>query len=209
MSEESAGAAALRRRATEAPEDPWIFFRGERGHFRWWSCARALEALDGAGDGDLPAGASVAREAVERLRAAGEDEARSALALLDALGPGPKRDIWISWRPFDLRSERVALVAAAVGGWAILREPGRELHPSILAWARPTVLIGGGGELEALLAGFEAEAPRAFRARWLRRRLERLRAVVVDDETPVDALARRLVALGAETGVVSPPPRGW
>jgi hypothetical protein len=206
---EPAGAAALRGRAAEAPEDPWIFFRGGRGHFRWWSHARALEALDGAPAGDLPAGAAVAREAVERLRAAGEDEALSARALLGAIGPGPQRDIWISWRPFDRREERVALVAAALAGWAILREPGEGLHPSVLAWARPTLLVGGAGELETLLAGFEAEAPRAFRARWLRRRLARLRAVVVDDGAPVEALARRLVGLGAETGVVSPPPRGW
>jgi hypothetical protein len=207
--DEPAGAAALRRRAAEAPEDPWIFFRGERGHFRWWSHERALEALDGARGGDLPVGAGVAREAVEQLRAAGDDEARSARGLLESLGPGAQRDIWISWRPFELRAERVALVAAALGGWAILREPGAALHPSVLAWARPTVLIGGAGELEALLAGFEAEAPRPFGARWLRRRLARLRAIVVDDGEPAEALARRLVGLGAETGVVSPPARGW
>jgi hypothetical protein len=207
--DEPAGAAALRRRAAETPEDPWIFFRGERGHFRWWSCARALEALDGAGAGDLPAGATVAREAVERLRAAGEQELDSARALLEAIGAGPTRDIWISWRPFELRRERVALLAAALGAWAVLREPGAALHPSVLAWARPTVLVGGAAELDALLAGFEAEAPRAFRARWLRRRLARLRAIVVDDDTPVEPLARRLVGLGATAGVVSPPAAGW
>lgn len=209
MPDEPAGAAALRRSAAETPEDPWIFFRGERGHFRWWSYARALEALDGAGAGDLPAGAAVGREVVEQLRTAGEEELRSARALLGTLGSGPARDIWISWRPFDLREERVTLLAAVLGGWAILREPGDALHPSVLAWARPTVLVGGAAELEALLAGFEAEAPRAFRARWLRRRLARLRSIVIDDDAPVESLARRLVGLGATAGVVSPPAAGW
>lgn len=208
MPDEPAGAAALRRLAAAAPDDPWIFFRGERGHFRWWSHARALAVLDAA-VADPTAGAAVAGEAVERLRNAGEDECRSARALLDALGPGPGRDIWISWRSFENRRERVALLAATLGGWAILREPGDGLHPSVLAWARPTLLIGGAGELEELLAGFEAEAPRAFRSRWLRRRLARLRAVMIDDDDASGSLARRLVGLGAETGIVSPPANGW
>lgn len=209
MPDEPAGAAALRRLAVAAPDDPWIFFRGERGHFRWWSHARALEELDRPAAQDLHGGAEVARDAVERLRGSSADEVKSAGALLDALGSGPGRDIWISWRPFELRRERVVLLAAALGGWAILREPGAGLHPSILAWARPTLLVGGATELEELLAGFEAEAPRAFRARWLRRRLARLRAVVIDDDAASESLARRLVGLGAETGIVSPPADGW
>lgn len=37
---------ALERWARESPEAPFLFFRGERGHFRWWSFAAALAELD-------------------------------------------------------------------------------------------------------------------------------------------------------------------
>ncbi|MBZ0103678.1 MAG: hypothetical protein K8I65_16080, partial [Thermoanaerobaculia bacterium] len=40
----SAGLAALERLAEAAPEDPWAFFRGERGQFRWWSHSRACDS---------------------------------------------------------------------------------------------------------------------------------------------------------------------
>jgi hypothetical protein len=39
--------------------------------------------------------------------------------------------------------------------------------------------------------------------------MARLRSIVIDDDAPVEPLARRLVGLGATAGVVSPPPAGW
>lgn len=61
--------AAIERRARESPEEPFLFFRGERGHFRWWSFAHAAACLAGT------PGAGVER--------AGEGEAAGFLAAAD------------------------------------------------------------------------------------------------------------------------------
>jgi hypothetical protein len=208
LSRSGRAADELRRRALETPEDPFLFFRNERGHFHWWSWARAARELE------APAGAEtaaplVARELLERLVEGGEGEERLARALLAALGPAPERDIWISWRPLAAAPERVAALTALFGGWALLREPAERLPPSTFAWARPTLLAGDAAEIVALLDGFEAIAPRPFRGRWLRRRLARLRAVVVDGEAGTVELGKRLADLGSTARVLPFPGPGW
>jgi hypothetical protein len=195
----SAGLAALERLAEAAPEDPWAFFRGERGQFRWWSHSRAWrESAAAAAESQATAGSAVPRELLARLAAGTEAEAAAAHRLLEVLGPPPQREVWISWRRLDAGAEGVLLLASQLAGWAVVREPGEALHPQVFAWARPTLLAGSGAELAALLDGFAAAAPRPLRGRWLRRRLARLRAVIVDDGSDPAALARRVGELGGE-----------
>lgn len=192
--------AALERRAGQAPEDPFLFFRGERGHFRWWSLARAAACLAGAPSGG---GARPGEEEAEGfLRRADElGSAAPAAGVAAALGPAlAGRDIWISHRPLGASPDADLALWAAESGAAILREPGERLHPGLFGWARPTILSSPGGALEALLAGFGDLAPRFGAGRWRRRRLARLRAVLVEagEVAPVRA---RLVALGAPATV--------
>ena len=194
--------AALQRRAGSTPEDPFVFFRGERFHFRWWSYARAARELESPS----PPEAGAPRELLAALAATGAAEERLAAELVARLGAGVERDVWISSRRLELAPERVAALAALAGGWAVVREPAEPLPAETFAWARPTILIGGGRELAALLGEFERLAPRTFRDRWLRRRLARLRAVVVDDGEP-RPVGERLAALGAEASVL-PFPEG-
>ena len=202
--------AALERRAGESPEDPFLFFRGERGHFRWWSFARAAACLAGAPEAraERPGEA----EAASFLIAAGElaDPGRAA-ALAAALGsPSGGRDIWISHRPPAASPDATLALWAAQSGAALLREPGARLHPELFAWARPTLLSAPAPDLESLLADFAALAPRLGGARWRRRRLARLRALLVETEGARE-LPARLAALGAPGAArVLPFPRsGW
>lgn len=199
-------AAELHRRAALEPEDPFLFFRDRHGHFRWWSWGRAARAFEraagGVADAVEPPGAETAVEFLAALAGADEGERAGARVLLDRLGRGPEREVWISFRPFD-RLERTVATAALLGGWAVLREPADPLPPATFAWARPTVLIAPAASVERLLAGTAAEAPRACRARWLRRRLARLRAVVVEEGVAMAPLAERLRALGATAEVLS------
>ncbi len=200
----SVGLAALARLAEAAPEDPWAFFRGERGQFRWWPRARAWRESGAAGGAsEATSGGAVPRELLARLAVSTEAEADAARHLLATLGPPPQREVWISWRRLDTGAEGVLLVASQLAGWAVVREPGEALHPQVFAWARPTLLAGSGAELAALLDGFAAEAPRPFRGRWLRRRLARLRAVIVDDGSDPEALARRVRELGGEARAIA------
>lgn len=188
--------AALERRAGQFPEDPFLFFRGDRGHFRWWSFARSAACLAS------PPAEESARpgegEAESFLRAA--DEAGStalAAALASTLGPPPaRRDIWISHRPPAAPPEAALALWAAQSGAAILREPGESLHPELFAWARPTVLSLPGAALRELLAGFGGLAPRLGARRWRRRRLARLRAVLVEGGDDAE-VRERLAALHA------------
>ena len=199
--------AALQRRVGSTPEDPFVFFRGERFHFRWWSYARAARELESAVPGADPAAppeGNGARELLVALASAGAAEARLASELVARLGPGPERDVWISSRRLELAPERIAALAALADGWAVVREPCEPLPAETFAWARPTIVVGGGREVAALLAAFEALAPRPFRERWLRRRLARLRAVVIDDGEPGPA-GERLAALGAEPRLLAFP----
>ncbi len=188
----------LAQQAAAAPEEPWAFYRGERGQFRWWSRARAIEAMRAGADA-RPGGVgeAAAQELVARLAAAGPSELAAARALTAALGPGPERDVWISWRPLAAEFETVLLVAAQLGGWAIVREPSPTLHPLTFAWARPTLLAGPCDELLALFDGFAAAAPRTLPQRWMRRRLARLRALIpLGDEAGAAAVEDRVTELG-------------
>jgi len=188
--------AALERRAGQTPEDPFLFFRGERGHFRWWSFARAAACLAGAPAGG---GARPGEEEAEGfLRRADEvGSAAPAAGVAAALGPAlAERDIWISHRPLGASPEADLALWAAESGAAVLREPGERLHPGLFGWARPTLLSSPGAALEELLAGFGGLAPRFGARRWARRRLARLRAVLVE-AGEVAPVREMLVALGA------------
>ncbi len=191
--------AALERRAAATPEDPFLFYRGASGHFRWWSFARAAACLSGAPEAGA-AGAGEA-EAAAFLAAAEGAEPALASALADRLGAAaPERDIWISYRPPTLAAELALALFCARTGAAILREPGERLHPELFAWARPTLLSDEALALSHLIDGFAALAPRFGGGRWRRRRLARLRAVVVEDAGG-RPLRPRLAELGAGAGL--------
>ena len=213
MGSRPVAARELRSRAEASPEDPFLFYRDGRGHFRWWSFERTRresERVAAAAEAPpLEADAVVPRELLAALLAAGEGAAGRARRLLDRLGPAPARDVWISWRPLAASAEVDAALAALLGGWAVLREPAEPLPPSTFAWARPTLLVGPAAELESLLVGFEASAPRVFRSRWLRRRLARLRALVVEDAAAARGLAERVGRLGGHVEVVTWPDGEW
>ena len=202
--------AALELRAAATPEDPFLFFRGERGHFRWWSFARCAACLAGeSGARATSAGEGEAESFLERLALEGEPPLVAPLAGL--LGPSPtRRDIWISHRSVEVPAQSALALYCARSGAAVLREPGERLHPELLAWARPTLLCDEAGELERLIQGFAALAPGLAPARWRRRRLARLRAVLVQGEGS-GGLAARLAALGVGPGarVLPFPGSGW
>lgn len=186
--------AALERWAQGSPEAPFLFFRGERGHFRWWSFAAALAELD----------------RTSTTRTSADTEPRAFLLGLEALRSAPSeqlgrqlgaprrgRDIWISTRAVDVTCEAQLALWAAHTGAAIVREPGERLHPELLAWARPTLVSAPAAELDGLFGGLESISPRLWAKRWRRRRLARLRALLVEGPGETLALARRMAALGA------------
>lgn len=140
---------------------------------------------------DAPAAAT---DFLAALAAALDAEAPAARDLLAGLGPGGGRDAWLSWAPLA-GAEPTLAVAALLGGWAVLREPGDAPHPATFAWARPTIASGDPAALAALAAGLEGLAPRWRRARWLAKRLGRLRAWIVTGGSLGTDLAARLVAL--------------
>ena len=136
--------------------------------------------------------------------------------MIGELGPGPGRDIWISSGPLERAGERSLALAALRAGWAVLREPAERLPAATLLWARPTIVSGTAAELDELLAAVAAEAPRWGARRWLRRRLARLRALVLegdrtDPERPElpERLEIRLAELGAVARVLPLPGGGW
>jgi hypothetical protein len=205
-------AAEVRRRASADDEEPFLFFRDAHGHFRWWSWGHVERTLERCAGTVTPAaeppGSEAALDLLCALTRAGETVELGARVLLERLGAGPERDVWISFRPLD-EVERTLAMAGLIGGWAILREPVEPLPPSTVAWARPTILAAPATAVDALLAGLAREAPRAWGARWLRRRLARLRAVVTDDDSAVAALAGRLNELGAPARVLTLRAPGW
>ena len=87
--------------------------------------------------------------------------------------------------------------AGAAGLAAMLKEPERFR-------GRKVGLVLGGGNIDPLLLASIIQ-----RGMVRAGRLARLRAVVIDDDAASESLARRLVGLGAETGIVSPPADGW
>lgn len=201
-------AAVLRIRAERDPEAPALFYRGERGHFRWWSWQRLAAEVDGAVRTDRSSTEggieSTPRSVASALVEPGlVERVPLAAALAARLGAGPERDVWISSRPLEDVAERVLLATALIGGWAVVREPVSPLPAETFAWSRPTILSGPASELVGLLERFAALAPRWGAARWRRRRLARLRAVVVGEE--VERLPALLADLGSSARVVLLP----
>jgi hypothetical protein len=203
-------AGLLRSHLSERGDEPFLVARGDRGHFRWVSFRRATDLCEGAAPARLEE-----TEAIALLRAVelSDFSTLEIEALERRVGTqGRERDVWISHRqPLHAGDARLAAWAAETGA-VIVREPSPRLHPALFAWARPTIVAGAPAELEALLDGFAAEAPRLGAGRWRRRRLARLRAVLVaaDGEGAARSLEARLAALGAGSARVLPfPGTGW
>ena len=185
--------STLSVRARERPEAPFVFFRGRRGHFRWLSYAAAaagkVTRSDGADWAPL--------EVHELVRFAGEleppespDEAAAPFLRRDK-----DRDVWISWRPLSAPSERSLAAAAIRGGAAIVVERRERFPLDLFLWARPTVVSASHDDLAAILARVEEEAPRWRRRGWLRQKLGRLRAILVEDAVAPDQLERLEIEL--------------
>ncbi len=194
--------------------EPFLFFRGPRGHMTWWSFARCRDESGSlaARDATEPA-TDPPRHLLAILATATAAELAAARQLLAHLGGASGREIWISTRPLDGGAERQLALAALLAGWAIVREPGERLHPDLFAWARPTLLSGTGAELGELLRGFAAAAPRFGAARWLRRRLHRLQVVLIEEAGEGAGeragLAAQLRELGGVARVLPFPDCGW
>jgi hypothetical protein len=199
---------ALAQNAAREPEQPFLFFRSPRGTFTWWSFAHAAAALAG---GARPE-AAPAQEFLDALAGAGATELAAARALLAAVATPGEREIWISGRPLERAEERTLALAGVLAGWAIVREAGAAVTPALLLWARPTVHSGDEDELRDLLRALPGEAPRPRRARWLSRRLARLRLLLVERGASTESVARELLALGACAApprVLPFPGSGW
>lgn len=200
-------AVALAGRVSAAPEQPFLFFRGERGHFRWWSAERSLERLRTDAGEAAPAGEPAA---TAWLRACeGRADPALAGALAEAIGPALGHpDVWISTRsePEPLDAGLVRLLAAS--GGAVVWEPGPRLRAELLLWARPTLIDGSAAELVELLEAAVRSAPRFGALRWLRRRLARTRALIVTSgsEQEVGEAIAPLLAEAAPD--ILPFPRG-
>lgn len=197
---------ALAGRLAAAPEDPFLFFRAPRGPFDWWSWRRCAAIADGEPPG--PEGAVPAAFLDAALGPLPPAPARAAEELAARTGGGAEREIWLSCAPLDSAAERIAARAALLGGWAVVREPGERIHPETLLWARPTVIVGSSEELETLVTAVGEQAPRWGRARWLRRRLGRLRLVLATGGD-AEAATGSLRALGAPVRVLPFAPHGW
>lgn len=200
---------ALARHAQATPEGPLVFFRSPRGTFTWWSCARVAAAF-GAGGGDDPA-AAVPAALLASWRDADDEAISRGAAVLALAGAGPARQVAISARPLECASELALTLAAALGGWALVREPGERLHPDLFLWARPTLVSGTAPELLALGGGALAAAPRFRRARWLQRRVARLAFALVEAPGPgeLEAVSAAFSGLGAAPRVLPFPGGGW
>jgi hypothetical protein len=203
-------AGLLRRHLAARAGEPFLVARGARGHFRWISLARAVELCDGAAPRapEEETAAAWLRQAALSNLSTSENDTQRALGGAGSGGP----EIWISHReplaPGDLRLAGWAARTGAV----VLREPAPRVHPALFAWARPTLLAGTPREVAELLEGFAAEAPRLGNARWRRRRLDRLRAVLVatEEDAALESTAAALAALGAAAARVLPfPDAGW
>jgi hypothetical protein len=199
----------LDRWARERPETPFVFFRGRRGHFRWlsYAAARAIGPIAGSAPGPEEWAPPEVGEIIAASRASGPG---LDPALLPP-APAGERDVWISWRPLEVREEAALAGFAIRSGAAILAERSDRLPVGLFVWARPTIVSAAAAELEAVLAGIAAEAPRFLRRRWLRQRVGRLRLVLVEGEAgaaEVERIHRRLQELlpGAAASVRPFPP---
>ena len=195
----------LPHRGRLQPEEPFLFFRGLRGHLEWIPYRAVAEPPDGRRR-PLP-------EEVERFVA----RVRSGLRPADAgvariCGAADlERDIWLSWRGAPHLVEDAVLAWAWESGAAILYEPAERLPVELAIWARPTVMQGPPADLTLWLDRFEEERPRRAGHRWAERRLGRLRRLLVEgaeagEEGP--RLAARLRALAPACPAVVVPVGG-
>lgn len=203
---DSAAREALAGQAARNPEDPFLFFRDPRGPFAWWSWRHAAAVADGEDPG--PRGAVPEALLLAALAPVAAAESRLAELLAAKLATAGEREIWLSSAPLEERAERIAARAALIGGWAVVREPGERLHPETVLWARPTLIVDAAPALLELAAAIDRRAPRLGRARWLRRRLGRLRHLLVTAGDP-DPVGAAFAALGAPGRVLPFPPDGW
>jgi len=125
------------------------------------------------------------------LRTAGALAREGPAQALDALLgiPPAGRDVWIARRAPSDPLESALVLWSARRGAAILREPGDRHHPALVAWVRPSLLADDPAALVELAAGVRRLAPRMGGGWWLRRRLGRLRALIVDGPEVAPVLA--------------------
>ncbi len=130
---------------------------------RWRPRALDLEAAPAAALAFDPASATVSQQQMD-----GEAE-RLALLLPAAVG----RPILCASAALDPRALQILLAWAARTGAAWILEPDAEAFPAAARWARPTLVVATGGELEGLAAALDGGK---------RRRHRRLAAVVAVGE---------------------------
>lgn len=183
----------LPRRGREQPEEPFLFFRGLRGHFEWVPY-RVLTERSSAQRASVP---SAVERLLERVRS-GLPPASAGVVAICGEAATAERDIWLSWRDAPHPVEDAVLAWAWESGAAILFEPAEEFPVELAIWARPTVLHGTPSDLARWLDRFEEERPRYAGRRWADRRLGRLRRLLVEGPEAAgegSRLAARLRAL--------------
>lgn len=205
MSEAIAADSALTRWDRERAEEPFLFYRGPRGHMEWLSYEAAAKARS-AGAPALPADLGELIGTISSVRPA------TASWLSREIGPPPpgRRDLWISWRSTRQGEERALLEWAVASGAAILVERSACFPADLAGWARPTLVNGPADDLGRWLDRLEAENPRWHRSSWQRRRLGRLRRMLIEGPPGSSAAARleaRFRGLSPESvAIVSPFP---
>ncbi|MGE0641064.1 MAG: hypothetical protein AB7G12_03715 [Thermoanaerobaculia bacterium] len=187
------------------PEEPFLFFRGLRGHLEWIPY-RVITEPPGGKRPPLPGDVE---RFVARVRSGLPSASTGVTRICGAAGA--ERDIWLSWRGEPHPVEDAVLAWAWESGAAILYEPAERLPAELAIWARPTVLQGPPADLAHWLDRFEEERPRRAGPRWAERRLGRLRRLLVEEaEAGVESvrLAARLRALAPACPAVVVPVEG-
>jgi hypothetical protein len=101
-----------------------------------------------------------------------------ARALSSLLGSGPSRDIVVVHGPVGEEAAAIATAWAVETAAAILLEPDVPRWPQTLAWARPTVVVAAGSDLEHLAEALRRVERKPERLRRRLGPLGRVRAVV-------------------------------
>jgi hypothetical protein len=198
----------LARWARDRPEVPFLFFRGPRGHFEWLSFREAAEGRSQRrrDESPLPADLLATLEQLREPRAPADSGAASILNTAGERG----RDVVVSWRSIDDPGERSFVEWATRAGAAIVVERHEAIPVDLILWARPTVLQGTHSDLRHFASEVDRRAPNWLRRRWLRRRLGRLRALIVEGgpaDPSTDELARALARLDPELAARLAPAR--
>jgi hypothetical protein len=164
----------LEHRASEAPDAPFLFFRGARHDFEWISFGDAAAHRKGTlrRPRELP---STVESLLDRAASVSPEGAAP-------LPRGAGREVWVSWRILTDPAEARLAGWALGAGASIVVETHERLPVSLVAWARPTLVSASADDLERLFAHLEAEAPGWRRRQWLGQRLGRLRRILVESE---------------------------